>query len=67
MGSGSESQIVGAAKENDLQPYFINFADGTEDVSFLMVCRVATLLLYRIKVLTHARLAFDTTVHGKPV
>ena len=28
MGSGSEFQIVGAANENDLQPYFFNFADG---------------------------------------
>ena len=41
MGSGSELQIVGAAKENDLQPYFFNFADGTvrslleEDVKLL--------------------------------
>ena len=31
MGSGSERfQIVGAANENDLQPYFFNFADGTD-------------------------------------
>ena len=67
MGIVSECQIVGAAKENYLQRYFFNFAGGTEDVSFLMVCRVATFLLHRIKVLTHARLAFDTTVHGKPV
>ena len=29
MGSGSEFQLEGAAKENDLQPYFFNFADGT--------------------------------------
>ena len=29
MGSGSEFQIVGAASENDLKPYFFNFADGT--------------------------------------
>ena len=29
MGSGSEFQIVGAVKENDLQPYFFNFADDT--------------------------------------
>ena len=30
MGCGSEFQIVGAAtgNENDLQPYFFNFADG---------------------------------------
>ena len=40
-------------------------------LSFLMVCRVATFLLYR-KVLTHVRpafkyLVFDTAVHGKPV
>ena len=28
MGSGSEFQIKGAANENDLQPYFFNFADG---------------------------------------
>ena len=28
MGSGSEFQIVGAANENDLQPYFFNFAEG---------------------------------------
>ena len=28
-GSGSEFQIVGAAKENDLQSYFFNFADDT--------------------------------------
>ena len=28
MGSGSEFQILGAANENDLQPYFFNFADG---------------------------------------
>ena len=28
MGSGSEFQIEGAANENDLQPYFFNFADG---------------------------------------
>ena len=28
MGSGSEFQIVGVANENDLQPYFFNFADG---------------------------------------
>ena len=28
MGSGSEFQIEGAASENDLQPYFFNFADG---------------------------------------
>ena len=30
MGSGSEFQIVGAAKENDLQPYFFNLADGID-------------------------------------
>ena len=29
MSSGSEFQNVGAAKENDLQPYFFNFVDGT--------------------------------------
>ena len=29
MGCGSEFQIV-AANENDLQPYFFNFADGTD-------------------------------------
>ena len=28
MGSGSEFQIKGATNENDLQPYFFNFADG---------------------------------------
>ena len=28
MGSGSGFQIEGAANENDLQPYFFNFADG---------------------------------------
>ena len=28
MGSGKEFQIVGAANENDLQPYFFSFADG---------------------------------------
>ena len=28
MGSGSEFQIVGAANEHDLQPYFFSFADG---------------------------------------
>ena len=28
MGSGNEFQIVGAADENDLQPYFFNFAGG---------------------------------------
>ena len=27
--SVSEFQIVGVANENDLQPYFFNFADGT--------------------------------------
>ena len=27
--SGSEFQTVAAANENDLQPYFLNFADGT--------------------------------------
>ena len=27
--SGSEFQMVGAANENDLQPYFLNFVDGT--------------------------------------
>ena len=30
MGSGNEFQIVGAAKENDLQPYLFNFAEGTD-------------------------------------
>ena len=30
MGSGSEFQIVDAANENDLRPYFFNFADGTD-------------------------------------
>ena len=30
MGSGSEFQIVEAANEIDLQPYFFNFADGTD-------------------------------------
>ena len=63
MGSESEFQIVGAANENDLQPYFFNISDGTvlsgvpykKIVSFLMVCRVAIFLLYR-KVLTHVRL-----------
>ena len=41
MGSGSEFQIVCAANENDIQPYFFNFADGTvrslleEDRKFL--------------------------------
>ena len=30
MGSGNECQIVGAANENDLQPYFFNFAEGTD-------------------------------------
>ena len=29
MGCGSEFQIVGAANENDLQPYFFNISDGT--------------------------------------
>lgn len=29
MGSGSEFQIVDAANENDIPPYFFNFADGT--------------------------------------
>ena len=59
MGSVSEFQIVGAAKENDLQPYFFNFADGIvrslleADLRFSMVCRVAKFLLYS-KVLTHA-------------
>ena len=28
MGSGKEFQIVSAANENDLQPYFFSFADG---------------------------------------
>ena len=28
MGCGSESQIVGVANENDIQPYFFNFAEG---------------------------------------
>ena len=28
MGCGSEFQIVGAANENDIQPYFFNFAEG---------------------------------------
>ena len=28
MASGIEFQIVGAADENDLQPYFFNVADG---------------------------------------
>ena len=28
IGSGSEFQIVGAANEDDVQPYFFNFADG---------------------------------------
>ena len=28
IGSGIELQIVGAANEDDLQPYFFNFADG---------------------------------------
>ena len=32
MGSGSEFQIVGAANENDLRPYFFNFADGTDRI-----------------------------------
>lgn len=27
MGSGSEFQVVSAANENDLQPYFFNFAN----------------------------------------
>ena len=41
MGSGNEFQIVGAAKDKDLQPYFFNFADGAvrsllvEDVKLL--------------------------------
>ena len=41
MGSGKEFQIVGAANENDLQPYFFSFADGIvrslleEDLKFL--------------------------------
>ena len=28
MGCGSEFQIVGAANEDDIQPYFFNFAEG---------------------------------------
>lgn len=28
MGCGSESQIIGVANENDIQPYFFNFAEG---------------------------------------
>ena len=27
MGSGSEFQVASAANENDLQPYFFNFAN----------------------------------------
>ena len=30
MGSGNEFQIVGAANENDLQPYLFKFAEGTD-------------------------------------
>lgn len=52
-------QIVGAAKGNDIQPYFFSFADGTvrnllelKILDFLVSCRAATFLLYR-KVLTH--------------
>ena len=30
MGSSSEFQIGGAANENDLRPYFFNFADGID-------------------------------------
>ena len=30
MGAGNEFQIVGAANENDLQLYFLNFAEGTD-------------------------------------
>ena len=30
MGSGNEFQIVGAANENYLQPYFFNFTEGTD-------------------------------------
>ena len=62
MGCGSEFQIVGAAtgNENDLQPYFFNFADGIVRslleayLKLFMICSVATFLLYR-KVLTHVR------------
>ena len=57
----SEFQIVGAANENDLQPYVFNFADGIVILSFLMVCRVATFLLYG-KVITHVRLKRLTEV-----
>ena len=57
----SEFQMVGAANENVLQPYFFSFADGIVILSFLMVCRVATFLLYR-KVLTHVRLKRLTEV-----
>ena len=40
MGSGNEFQIVGAAKENDLQSHFFNFAYDTvrsfsEDLTIL--------------------------------
>ena len=59
MGSGSEFQIVGAAEENGLQPYFFSFADGIVssllEKSFSMVSGVAASLLYRM-VLTHVRL-----------
>ena len=65
MGCGSEFQIVGAAtgndgNENDLLPYFFNFADGIVRslleayLKLFMICSVATFLLYR-KVLTHVR------------
>ena len=61
MGSGSEFQIEGAANENDLQPYFFNFADGIirslleTDLKLLDGLQGSTFLLYR-KVLTHVRL-----------
>ena len=41
IGFGSEFQIAGAAKNNDPQSYFFNFADGTvrgflEDIDIII-------------------------------
>ena len=51
MGSGSEFQVVSAANENDLQPYFFNFANDNIQkypVKMKILCILSFFFLYAI-------------------
>ena len=70
------SKLLGPANENDLQPYFFNFADGTdrsllgEDLKLLdglQGCNISVIQEGVNPCKAFKYLVFDTVVHGKPV